>query len=52
LKNIDDYFLHNKGGCLFGNLALELASGKESFNKETAKQKVRMAENVWNGKNP
>ena len=22
------------------------------FNKETAKQKVRMAENAWNGKNP
>ena len=33
IKKIDDYFLHSEGGCLFGNLALELASEKELFTK-------------------
>ena len=31
IQAIDDYFLHSEGGCLFGNLALELASEKLSF---------------------
>ena len=33
IQAIDDYFLHSKGGCLFGNLALELASEKLSFTQ-------------------
>jgi len=33
VHKIDDYFLHSEGGCLFGNLALELASEKLSFTK-------------------
>jgi len=33
IAKIDDYFLHSEGGCLFGNLALELASEKLSFTK-------------------
>lgn len=33
IKKIDAYFLHSEGGCLFGNLALELASEKLSFTE-------------------
>jgi len=33
ISKIDDYFLHSEGGCLFGNLALELASEKLSFTE-------------------
>ncbi len=33
IQKIDDYFLHSEGGCLFGNLALELASEKLSFTQ-------------------
>ena len=33
IKAIDEYFLHSEGGCLFGNLALELASEKLSFTQ-------------------
>ncbi len=31
IEKIDAYFLHSEGGCLFGNLALELSSEKVSF---------------------
>ena len=31
IQKIDAYFLHSEGGCLFGNLALELSMEKEDF---------------------
>ena len=31
IQKVDEYFLHSEGGCLFGNLALELSMEKENF---------------------
>lgn len=33
VQKVDDYFLESKGGCLFGNLSLELSSKDEVFRK-------------------
>lgn len=33
-KRIDDYFLNSRGGCLFGNLALELSNENVIFKDE------------------
>ncbi|MBL3518959.1 TetR/AcrR family transcriptional regulator [Aliarcobacter lanthieri] len=37
VKKIDDYFLNSKGGCLLGNLALEVSSENLEF-KEVIKE--------------
>jgi TetR/AcrR family transcriptional repressor of lmrAB and yxaGH operons len=34
VKKIDDYFLHSEGGCLLGNLALEVSSENVAFKDE------------------
>ncbi len=34
VKKIDDYFLHSEGGCLLGNLALEVSSENVLFKNE------------------
>ena len=34
VKRIDDYFLHSEGGCLLGNLALEVSSENILFKDE------------------
>lgn len=34
IKKVDEYFLDSKGGCLFGNLALELSDEKDQFKDE------------------
>ncbi len=34
VKKIDDYFLYSKGGCLLGNLALEISSENVIFKNE------------------
>ena len=34
VKKIDDYFLNSEGGCLLGNLALEVSSENLAFKKE------------------
>lgn len=36
-KKVDDYFLNSIGGCLFGNLALELSSENVIFKDEIRK---------------
>jgi AcrR family transcriptional regulator len=33
VQKVDEYFLSSKGGCLLGNLALELSSENEEFKK-------------------
>lgn len=33
IKKIDDYFLHSKGGCIFGNFALELSAESVEFRE-------------------
>ncbi len=34
VKRIDEYFINSKGGCLFGNLALELPNEENLFKDE------------------
>lgn len=34
VKKTDDYFLHSEGGCLLGNLALEVSSENLAFKEE------------------
>lgn len=34
IKRVDDYFLDSEGGCLFGNLALELPASSVVFRDE------------------
>ncbi|MBI3874341.1 MAG: TetR/AcrR family transcriptional regulator [Arcobacter sp.] len=34
VKKIDDYFLHSEGGCLLGNLALEVSAENLEFKEE------------------
>lgn len=34
VKKTDDYFLHSEGGCLLGNLALEVSSENIAFKEE------------------
>jgi len=34
VKKTDEYFLSSQGGCLLGNIALELSSEKEAFRDE------------------
>lgn len=42
IKRVDIYFLDSKGGCLFGNLALELSDEKDQFKNE-----VRLYFKAW-----
>jgi len=37
MQRLDEYFLKSKGGCLFGNLALEIAQNIEVFKVEIIK---------------
>lgn len=34
IKAVDDYFLHSEGGCLLGNLALEISNENLPFKEE------------------
>lgn len=42
VQKTDEYFLHSEGGCLLGNLALEVSSENEEFKKE-----IKSYFNAW-----
>lgn len=48
IKKVDEYFLNSEGGCLLGNLALEVSSENEEFKEYIKKYFLTWEEALFN----